>query len=118
MRSDKLGMLASAMAIVAASGARGPAISISEDDLHRGWVPPLGRGFSAKRYRPAYTRPAPGTKVARALGHDGAIYHTGALNKDDRASVWARGWNRSEGTYAERIAATRRYVEYCFGAGR
>lgn len=62
------------------------------------------------RERTRKERPQPGSKVAHALGHQG-VYHTGALNKNNLASAWARGWNQSRGTHEERIEQAHRAVE-------
>lgn len=52
----------------------------------------------------------PGSKVGSTMPPYG-VYHTGALNKDNRASAWARGWNAGVGTYQERINQVGRYVD-------
>lgn len=76
-------------------------------------VPPPSL-FHYRSIKPRHAgRPKSGTKVARALGHDG-VYHSGALNKDNYASAWALAWNRSVGTRDERFAAAHRDVaEWC-----
>lgn len=101
----RIGILGAALAAAAGASVAGDAITIRRQP-----EPPLDIFKARYRHRERRITP-PGGKVARSLGHDGGVYHTGALNKDNRASAWARGWNSSAGMpHDERIRVAQAYA--------